>query len=176
MDLVQDTQSQGEPVRRLWVIVQGKEFEVCEDNGHLSLQQSPEASGLEIAPGVFSLLVNGEAFRVVATRDGASFAAQCAGAVGHVTVESERDRLLKRHSAAASVPARKAEIRAPMPALVVRVEVRAGDSVSKGAGLVVLEAMKMENELRAPQDGVVKKVLVEKGMKVEKGELLLVLD
>jgi pyruvate carboxylase subunit B len=63
-----------------------------------------------------------------------------------------------------------------MPALVVRVEVRAGDSVSKGAGLVVLEAMKMENELRAPQDGVVKKVLVEKGMKVEKGELLLVLD
>lgn len=64
-------------------------------------------------------------------------------------------------------------IRAPMPGLVVRVEVETGQDISAGGGLVVLEAMKMENEIRSPGPGKVKAILVEPGQAVEKGAPLV---
>ena len=67
-------------------------------------------------------------------------------------------------------------VRAPMPGLVVRVEVEAGQSVETGAGLVVVEAMKMENELRATRPGVVTEVHVQAGQAVEKGTPLVTLQ
>src|SRR2546422_4321868 len=65
--------------------------------------------------------------------------------------------------------------RAPMPGLVVRVEVADGQRVDAGAGLVVVEAMKMENELRAPRAGMVQTVHVAVGQAVEKGMPLVTL-
>jgi pyruvate carboxylase subunit B len=62
-----------------------------------------------------------------------------------------------------------------MPGLVVRVEVREGQRVEAGAGLVVVEAMKMENELRATRPGVVATVHVAVGQPVEKGTPLVTL-
>ena len=67
-------------------------------------------------------------------------------------------------------------LRAPMPGLVVRVLVAVGDQVAAGAGLVVIEAMKMENELKAAAPGVVRRVLVEPGTGVEKGAVLVELE
>jgi pyruvate carboxylase subunit B len=64
-------------------------------------------------------------------------------------------------------------VRAPMPGLVLRVEVEAGQEVAAGGGLVVLEAMKMENEIRSPGPGKVKAILVEPGQAVEKGAPLV---
>ena len=66
-------------------------------------------------------------------------------------------------------------MRAPMPGLVVRVEVAEGQAVEAGAGLVVVEAMKMENELRATRAGMVKTVHVAVGQAVEKGAALVTL-
>ena len=60
-----------------------------------------------------------------------------------------------------------------MPGLVVRVQVEAGQSVAAGAGVVVLEAMKMENELRAATAGTVRTVRVRAGEAVEKGQVLV---
>jgi pyruvate carboxylase subunit B len=69
---------------------------------------------------------------------------------------------------------RAAEVlKAPMPGLVVRIQVEPGVRVSAGDGLVVLEAMKMENELKAPAGGVVKRVRVTAGEAVEKGQVLV---
>jgi biotin carboxyl carrier protein len=69
---------------------------------------------------------------------------------------------------------RAAEVlRAPMPGLVVRVQAREGDAVNAGVGLIVLEAMKMENELKAAAAGVVKSVRVAPGEAVEKGQVLV---
>jgi biotin carboxyl carrier protein len=69
---------------------------------------------------------------------------------------------------------RAAEVlKAPMPGLVVRVQAREGDSVTEGTGLVVLEAMKMENELKAAAPGVVRSVRVAPGEAVEKGQVLV---
>ncbi|MDE3052849.1 MAG: biotin/lipoyl-binding protein [Gemmatimonadota bacterium] len=63
-----------------------------------------------------------------------------------------------------------------MPGLIVRVHVKPGDVVQPGQGLVVMEAMKMENELRATAGGTVKAVAVAPGTAVEKGALLLELE
>ena len=66
-------------------------------------------------------------------------------------------------------------VRAPMPGLVVRIQVAEGQQVDAGAGLVVVEAMKMENELRAPRPGTVQTVHVAVGQAVEKGASLVTL-
>jgi biotin carboxyl carrier protein len=65
------------------------------------------------------------------------------------------------------------EIKAPMPGLVLRIPINEGDSVSKGEGLLVLEAMKMENSIKAPGDVVVSKIHVKPGQAVEKNQLLV---
>lgn len=65
---------------------------------------------------------------------------------------------------------------APMPGLVVRIDVEVGQSVRAGQGVAIVEAMKMENELKAPADGVVARVEVEAGQTVDKGATLIVLE
>lgn len=67
-------------------------------------------------------------------------------------------------------------VSAPMPGKIVRVLVQAGQAVAAGQGLVVMEAMKMENELRAPRPGTVRELAVGEGQAVETGTLLLVLN
>ena len=65
------------------------------------------------------------------------------------------------------------ELKAPMPGLVLSIMVQPGDSVVKGDGLMVLEAMKMENIIRTPADGIVKSLEVEKSDTVEKNQVLI---
>ncbi|MDQ3673191.1 MAG: acetyl-CoA carboxylase biotin carboxyl carrier protein subunit [Gemmatimonadota bacterium] len=88
----------------------------------------------------------------------------------------ERTRQIRDVSAATAAPAGPAPIIAPMPGLVVRVRVAVGDRVEAGQGVVVMEAMKMENELRATAPGVVRSIEVEAGNAVEKGTLLVALE
>jgi pyruvate carboxylase subunit B len=88
----------------------------------------------------------------------------------------ERTRTIRDLTAAAAGPAGPVPLLAPMPGLVVRVNVKAGDTVEAGQGLIVMEAMKMENELRAHGAGVVKAVRVAPGDAVEKGAVLVEMD
>jgi pyruvate carboxylase subunit B len=88
----------------------------------------------------------------------------------------ERTRAIRDMSAAAAVPSGPAPLLAPMPGLIVRINVQPGDVVQSGQGLVVMEAMKMENELRVPAAGTVKRVAVAPGTAVEKGALLVELE
>jgi pyruvate carboxylase subunit B len=73
-------------------------------------------------------------------------------------------------------PGRASIVAAPMPGLVIRVNVSVGDTVAAGQGLVVMEAMKMENELKATGAGVVARVHVTAGVPVEKGALLVEIE
>lgn len=78
---------------------------------------------------------------------------------------------------ATAVPAEGAEtINAPMPGTILNIQVNAGDQVTKGQVLLVLEAMKMENEIMSPRDGVVAGVHVNKGDSVDSGKLLVSLQ
>lgn len=71
---------------------------------------------------------------------------------------------------------RQSALSAVMPGRVLRVMVKPGDAVEARQGLVVVEAMKMENELAAPRDAVIKQVLAEPGAKVETGDVLIVFE
>jgi pyruvate carboxylase subunit B len=88
----------------------------------------------------------------------------------------ERTRTIRDLSAANAAPSGPAPVLAPMPGLIVRVNVAPGDVVEAGQGVIVMEAMKMENELRATSAGRVKSVEVAPGTAVEKGMLLVALE
>jgi len=88
----------------------------------------------------------------------------------------ERRRALRDLSGANAGPSGPAPIVAPMPGLIVRINVAPGDTVEAGQGVVVMEAMKMENELRATGSGKVRSVEVTPGVAVEKGTLLVALE
>jgi len=87
-----------------------------------------------------------------------------------------RARAIRDMQASVAKPTGPAPLRAPMPGLIVQLRVQPGDHVSAGDGLVVMEAMKMENELRAPAAGTVRAVHVSVGSAVEKGALLVELE
>ncbi|WP_445724287.1 biotin/lipoyl-containing protein, partial [Flavobacterium sp.] len=64
-------------------------------------------------------------------------------------------------------------IKAPMPGLILEINVEVGQSVKENDPLLILEAMKMENSFLSPRDGVIKSIAVEKGNAVDKGQLLV---
>ena len=65
------------------------------------------------------------------------------------------------------------ELKSPMPGLVIKIDIKPGDSVAKGDPLMILEAMKMENQIKSKGDGVIAEILVNEGQAVEKNELLI---
>src|SRR2546430_2016416 len=92
-----------------------------------------------------------------------------------VAVQDERSRGIEAGSGKNKWSGGGGTVRAPMPGLVVRIEVAEGQRVDAGAGLVGVEAMKMEKELRAPRPGMVQTVHVAVGQAVEKGASLVTL-
>lgn len=70
----------------------------------------------------------------------------------------------------------RAEIKTAMPGKVVRVLVEVGTEVNKGDGVLVVEAMKMQNEMKSPKDGVVKEIRAAEGVTVNAGEILAVIE
>jgi biotin carboxyl carrier protein len=95
------------------------------------------------------------------------------GEIHVVQVDDERAVRLGALAGTAERGGAGGKVKAPMPGLVLRVEVEEGQSVAAGDGLVVLEAMKMENEIKAPVDGRVTAVHVNDGQAVDKGTVLV---
>ncbi len=119
------------------------------------------------------LVLNGRARTFAMLRSDGGWSVQASGRAWLVTVEDERTRQLRELTGQRGGYAAGGLIRAPMPGLVVRVEVEAGQRLEEGAGVVVLEAMKMENEITTSGPGVVKAIHVEAGQAVEKGAPLV---
>jgi len=68
------------------------------------------------------------------------------------------------------------KITAPMPGKVVRLLVHSGDKVEPGAGVAVVEAMKMQNEIKSPKRGTIQKILVDEGVTVNAGDVLAIVE
>ena len=83
------------------------------------------------------------------------------------------DEILKSMGLENALTPKISDLKAPMPGLVLQVLVNAGDEVSKGDKILVLEAMKMENAIKSPTDGIVGDVLVSQGMAVDKNQVLI---
>jgi len=123
-----------------------------------------------VRPGWLSLLIDHRSYSVEVRADGDRHRVDIAGRTIEVTLlDALRHSALAASKEDANGPR---EIRAMMPGKIVTVLVNVGDTVEKDQGLLVVEAMKMENELRAPGPGVVREVRVNSGQAVEAGELL----
>jgi acetyl/propionyl-CoA carboxylase alpha subunit len=91
-------------------------------------------------------------------------------------LEDERTQRLKRLGHLRVETKKERELKSPMPGLVTAIEVKEGDLVVAGQGMVIVEAMKMENELKAQHDGKVKEIKVKEHQAVDKDEVLIVFE
>ena len=170
------------PVARYRVAVGERSYdvEVEEREGRLLATVNGRTCAVDLAPGergsLLSALLDGQSVQALVDLPAESGTVVLNGVPFEVTVQDERAARLASLAAAAGQAHAAVTLKAPMPGLVVRVNVAPGASVDKGEPLVVLQAMKMENELSAPRDGVVKEVKVEPGRTVENGDLLVVIE
>ena len=129
-----------------------------------------ELDGTEIR----SLLLDNRSYRVLAAREGRGlWGFHLAGHHIDARVVDERTRAIEEMTGVKEGPLGPRVLKAPMPGMVVRVEVAEGDLVGEGQGLVIVEAMKMENELKSGGNARVRKILVTAGEAVEKDQVLL---
>jgi biotin carboxyl carrier protein len=132
------------------------------------------ADATEVSPGIYSILINGKSFEVRMERSGAGLRAIAGSREFSVVIQDERQWRRKRASAVEAEG--RQQVLAPMPGKIVRVLVKTGDAVRAGQGLLVVEAMKMQNEICAPKSGTIDRVAVVEGQTVNAGELVAIVS
>lgn len=152
-----------------------RQVELSQANGRFACSidgKTIEADAVEISPGIYSLLIHGRSFEVRVDQhpDGLRIH------TGHreFPVQVTDPRAWRGARGAALEAEGRQQILAPMPGKVVRLLVQQGDAVEAGKGLLVVEAMKMQNEIRAPKNGTVERLSVKEGQAVNAGDLLAV--
>ncbi|MHB8875071.1 MAG: biotin/lipoyl-containing protein [Myxococcaceae bacterium] len=134
-----------------------------------------EVDALVLEHRAVSMLVDGRSYSVEFEEHGDEIAVHLRNHITRVDVADERRRRLRAAATAFSVEGRQT-VAAPMPGKVVKVLVSLGDEVKEGQGLVVVEAMKMENELKSPKAGKVVELPAKEGTNVENGARLVVVE
>jgi biotin carboxyl carrier protein len=134
-----------------------------------------EVDAVKSGRTIYSVIEDGRQFEVSVDEKGPrEFDVFVRGRLFHLEAVDERSKLLAETSKlAASGPQ---TVEAEMPGKVVLVKAAVGDTVAEGQGVVVVEAMKMENEIPSPIDGVVSELPVEPGDTVENGAVLFVVE
>jgi biotin carboxyl carrier protein len=128
-----------------------------DDRWRATLEGSPaEIDAVEIAPHVFSVLLNGSSHEV--------------------RVSPAADGALKIQLGTTEMRAEIVDPRAWRGRKIIRILIKPGDAVAAGQGLLVIEAMKMQNEIRSPKDGKIEKVLAKEGQAVNAGDVLVWVD
>ena len=127
-----------------------------------------------IQPGVLSLIVHGHSFRCVLDEGPLETAVQTGGQRFIFSVDDPRSLTARRRKSGGS--AGQQVIKAPMPGRIIRLLVHAGEEVAAHQGVVVIEAMKMQNELKAARAGKVAEIKTEAGATVSAGEVLLLIE
>jgi biotin carboxyl carrier protein len=134
-----------------------------------------EVDAVPLPHGAVGLLIDGESFSVEFEDHGDEVAVLVRNQVTRIDVADER-RLRLRAGAVQFKAEGKQVVCAPMPGKLVKVLVKVGEEVKEGQGLVVVEAMKMENELKSPKAGKVVELLVPEGSAVENNARLVVVE
>jgi biotin carboxyl carrier protein len=164
---------------KYFVALAGRTVEVEVEGDQVRVDGRTVTASLSSVPGtpLRQLLVGGRSVALAVDAEGRGrWGLTRHGERWEAEVVDERTRHIRTLTGGGEGARGPAVLRAPMPGLVVRVLVEPGQAVAVGAGLVVLEAMKMENELRAVAAGRVRSVAVRAGGTVEKGEILVELE
>lgn len=156
--------------------VDGRDFVIDLDHpGEITVDGEREEVNLRpIDGGLYSLLLGTGSFEVYVERREGTYYIIIEGDRYAVEVDDARIKQLRAMSRQEHEVHGTLSVLAPMPGLVVRVLVAAGEEVLEGQGVAILEAMKMENEIRSPRTGIVQTVLVHPGKTVNQGDALLV--
>ena len=127
-----------------------------------------------VRPNVLSLILGGVSYEIKREITASDMHLWIGSARYRAEVRDPRS--LQGRRAASGEAEGKKKITAPMPGKVVRILVKENMEVQAGQGVVVVEAMKMQNELKSPKQGIVQKVLVVEGANVQTGDVLLVVE
>jgi acetyl/propionyl-CoA carboxylase alpha subunit len=161
----------------VWLEVGGKrrrvEVPVGADDGTVHCLLDGEVVVVDVSvlrPGVMSLVVAGRQYRCVLDGDGVVIGGR------RFAFEVEDPRSLQGRRGAGVGAEGPRAVKAPMPGRVVRLLVEAGEEVAEGQGIVVIEAMKMQNELKSPKAGRVARVAAIVGDTVGSGDVLAIVE
>ncbi len=157
-----------------------KDFSITNIEGQWYVNDTP--AELDIQPqanGLISILYNGKSFTAVVEkvdRKAKELTLRINGQPHRIALREAIDQLLSSMGLDLKAMQKIEPVKAPMPGMILRVLVEPGQQISKGDGLLVLEAMKMENVLKASGPATVKSIKVNEKTAVEKGAILIELE
>ena len=162
------------------VLEKEHEIQFSGSNDSDSILLDGRAQNAELRPtgqdNLYSLIMNNQSYQVYIEDKSNGYVVALDDGKYFVEIEDERTRRIRGIIKTPGRQEGQVEIKAPMPGLIVKINVEAGQRVRAGDGLLIIEAMKMENEICSPVNGTVKRVLKAEQDSVDKDTLLLVLD
>jgi biotin carboxyl carrier protein len=143
------------------------------DGREIELNPNETSDAREVEPGVYSVLRHGKSYEVRVRPGPEGFTIEAGGRRFQAEVRDPRNSRRRQNSA---IGGGRQKIVSPMPGKVVRVLVVEGQEVEPGQGLIVVEAMKMQNEMKASKAGRVVEIKTKDGATVSAGEVLAVIE
>lgn len=131
-----------------------------------------DVDAAELSPGTYSILISGKSLDARVEADQGKLRIYVAGQEYAAIIRDPRSWQRKQGRGPES--AERRQIVAPMPGKIIRVLLKPGDRVETGQGVVVVEAMKMQNEVRSPKSGTIDRISVAEGQAVSAGDVLAI--
>ena len=133
-----------------------------------------EADAIEVSPGIYSVLIGGESIEVRIEQASSTLRVVANGTEYVAAIENPRE--LKKNRAGTAEAEGRQNVVAPMAGKIIRTLVTTGDEVQSGQGLLIVEAMKMQNEIRSPKSGKIERIAVVEGQTVNPGDVVVVVS
>lgn len=135
-----------------------------------------DLDALEISASEFHILQNNRSYQAEITEasfDQKTYTVKVNNNTYNVLIFNELDALIKEMGFEIGATKKVSEIKAPMPGLIIDINIKVGQEIKEFDALIILEAMKMENTLTSPRDGIIKSISVINGETVNKNQLLI---
>lgn len=149
-------------------LARGEKLWLCKVDG-----QEIDVDAQLTARDVLSVLVGGKAYEIKRERSLQGELHMVIGSARYA-VDVQDPRSLRSRRALSGADAGPQKITAPMPGKIIRILVAEGDNVTAGQGVIVMEAMKMQNEMKSPKDGKLHKIITAEGSTVNAGDTLAI--
>lgn len=160
-------------------MLEKEEYRITIGEDQIINLKEAELDMVEQSDGSFHILHKGQSFHAkILSFDTASkkYLVEVNGEKFPISLADQKDLLVEKMGLGTRANQTVKDIKAPMPGLVLEVEVEIGQKVEKGEGLLILEAMKMENIIKSAGEGVIKEIHIGKGAAVDKGQLLIEME